>query len=182
MGGVRVVLRKLIHDLQGDPRWVCKKVIEVKNMYDQYPDKLIFQLQESLTHIDSEGLDAANGDYQNLERLVLRMASELRRKTTQKIFIYEGIRVLKQDHNYIIHFGVTGMGRQRQDQKRLDQFAVQVEYSKKTGLIKIAGNELGDQISKHRWIYDPSEFIEYFSPHQKEEDINQAILTHFNCY
>jgi len=181
-GGNHVVMRKLIHDLDGDPKWVCKKVIEIKNLFDAHPDKLIFQIQENLEKIDREGLDSSASDYEDLQRLVLNIASELRRKTTQKIFIYEGIRVIKEHYKYLIHFGVTGMGVQRRGQKRLDQFAIHTEYSKQSGLIKITGTPLGDKIDKHRWIYDPSRFIEYFSPYQKEEEIIEAILIHFNCY
>lgn len=181
-GGTVVMLKKLTHDLEGEPTWICKKVIEVKNLYDEHPDRLIFQIKESLTEIDQEGIDAPVPYYEKLERLVLRLASELRRNTTQKIFIYEGIRVVQENYKYIIHFGVTGMGVQRRGQKRLDQFAIHTEYSKKTGLIKITGTPLGDVLAQHRWIYDPSTFIEWFSPSQKEEEINKAILAHFNCY
>lgn len=182
LGGIRVVLRKLTHNFEGDPIWICKEVIMVKHLFDEHPDKLAFKIQESLTEMDYEGIDAPIADFKDLERLTIRLASDLRRKTTQKIFMYEGIRVVKENQKYIIHFGVTGMGVQAAGQKRLDQFAIQVEYSNKTGLIKIAGTELGDVINKHRWRYEPSEFVEYFSPAQKEEEINNSILSHFNCY
>lgn len=182
LGGVRVVLRKLTHNLEGDPTWICKKVIEVKHFYDEHPDKLSFKIDETLAEIDYEGIEAPSSDFKDLERLSIRLAGHLRRNTTQKIFIYEGIRVVKENYNYIVHFGVTGMGVQAKGQKRVDKFMIQVEYSKKTGLIKINGNELGDAIDKHRWIYEPSEFIEHFSPAQKEEEITNAILAHFNCF
>ncbi len=181
-GGNRVIIRKLIHDLAGDPQWICKKVIEVKNFYDDLPDKLVFQIRENLDKIDYEGLDTPLRDYKGLQRLVIEMASNLRRNTTQKIFMYEGIRVIQQDEKYIIHFGVTGMGVQRRGQKRLDQFAIHVEYHKDNGLIKLSGTPLGDKIDKHRWIYDPSNFIEWFSPAQKQDEILEAVLAHFNCY
>ena len=181
-GGVRAVLTKLTHNLEGDPIWLCKKVIEVKHLFDEHPDKLTFKLAESLNKIDMEDIDAPIPDYKNLERLVINMASELRRKTTQKIFIYEGIRVVNENHNYIIHFGVTGMGVQARGQKRVDKFCIQVEYSNKTGLIKVVGGDLGDRIDKHRWVYDQSEFIDYFSPGQPPEEIIEAVLVNFNCY
>jgi hypothetical protein len=181
-GSLIVALRKLTHNLEGDPTWICKKVIEVKHFFDKKPDSLSFKIDEALREIDNQGIDAPQNDFKGLERLVIRLASELRRKTTQKIFMYEGIRVVKENHNYIIHFGVTGMGVQARGQKRVDKFCIQCEYSNKTGLIKIAGGDLGDVIDKHRWIYDPSEFIEYFAPGQKEDEITEAILAHFNCY
>lgn len=182
LGGLRAIIRKLTHDLQGDPVWICKDVIEVKHKFDEYPDKLSFKIEESLVKFNNENIEAPNGDYKDFERFVINLASVLRRKTTQKIFMYEGIRVVSEGHKYIIHFGVSGMGVQSRGQKRLDQFSVQAEYSNKTGLIKIAGTELGDDIAQHRWIYRPSQFIEYFSPFQSEEEICNAILTHFNCY
>jgi hypothetical protein len=181
-GGNRVVLRKLIHDLEGEPRWICKKVIEIKNFYDEVPDKLTFKIRESLEKLDYEGLDAPIPDFDEFQRMVITIASTLRRKTTQRIFMYEGIRVIKENEKYIIHFGVTGMGVQARGQRRVDQFAIHAEYHKKAGLIKISGEPLGDRIDKHRWIYDPSYFIEWFSPKQGEEEISRAMLHHFNCY
>ncbi|NIQ16415.1 MAG: hypothetical protein GTO02_19085 [Candidatus Dadabacteria bacterium] len=181
-GGTRAVLRKLSHNLEGDPVWICKKVIEVKDFYDETPDKLTFKIDESLSEMDHEGIDAPNQGFKGLERLAIRLASHLRRHTTQKIFMYEGIRVVRENENYIIHFGVTGAGRQRRGQKRLDKFYVQTEYSNQTGVIKIAGTELGDKISQHRWILDPSEFVEYFVPGQPEDEINDAVLALLNCF
>ncbi len=180
--GNHATLRKLTHDLEGNPQWICKRVIEIKNLFDSHPDKLIFILQESLDKIDNEGIEAPSENFADMQDLVIQLASELRRKTTQKIFMYEGIRVVKENFKYIIHFGVTGMGVQRRGQKRLDQFAIHAEYDKKIGLIKITGTPLGDVISKHRWIYDPSAFIEWFSPYQSEDEINDAVLVNFNCY
>lgn len=182
LGGVRVILSKLSHTLEGDPVWICKKVIEVKNYFDDHPDKLSFEIAEQLNEIDNQDIDAPMAGYKGLERLVIQLASDIRRKTTQKIFIYEGIRVLKENECYIIHFGVTGMGVQARGQKRVDKFCIQCEYSDKTGIIKIAGQDLGDRIDKHRWIYDVSEFIDYFSPSQKIEEISDAIVVNFNCY
>lgn len=182
LGGLRAIVRKLTHDLQGDPIWICKHVIEVKHKFDEHPEKLEYAIEESLVKANEENIDAPNGNYSGLERLTINLASTLRRKTTQNIFMYEGIRVVTEGYKYIIHFGVTGMGVQSRGQKRVDQFSVQTEYSKKTGLIKIAGTELGDSIAQHRWIYSPSQFIEYFSPNQHEDVIDNAILVHFNCY
>lgn len=181
-GGNYVVLKKLIHDLEGDPKWICKKVIEVKNLFDEHPDKLTYQLHESLEEIDREDIDAPMGNYKGLQRLVIKISGDLRRNTTQKIFMYEGIRVVEENYKYITHFGVTGMGVQAAGQRRVDQFAIHSEYSKRSGLIKITGTVLGDHIDKHRWVYSPSTFNEYFSPSQKEEEISKAILGHFNSY
>lgn len=182
LAGLNVSIRKMIHNLKGERVWICKKVVEIKNNYDEHPDKLHFLLDEVLKETDMMGLDMPDSNYKGLEKLIVQMAATLRRKTTQDIFMYEGIRVLEDDYKYLIHFGVTGEGRQRRGQKRLDQYAIHVTYNKDEGLIKITGTELGDKIDKYRWKYDPSTFIEYFSPYQKAEEIMDAILVHFNCY
>lgn len=181
-GGLRAVVRKRVTDLEGTPTWICKRVVEVGNRFDKYPDSLSFLLTDILKETDSRLTEAPIADYKGFQRLIIELANTLRRKTTQVIFMYEGIRVVEENKKYIIHFGVTGMGVQRRGQKRLDQFAIHAEYNDKTGLIKITGTPLGDKINKHRWIYDPSNFIEHFSPAQPEEEIVNAILAHFNSY
>jgi hypothetical protein len=182
LGGVKAGLRKLIHDQEGNPTWICKKVVEVRHFFDTHPDSLSFLLQDSLNEMDQQGLDAPQQDWKGLERLVLNLASTLRRRTTQKIFIYEGIRMIKENEQYIIHFGCTGYGRQRAGQKRLDQFAIHCTYNQKAGTILITGTELGDKIDKYRWIYDPSNFMEYFVPTQHEDEICKAVLAMLNSY
>lgn len=182
LGGTRAVLQKLIHNLEGTPTWICKKVVEIKNIYDEKPDNLTFLLHDLLMEMDTGNLDAASSDYQGLEHLTLKLAGNLRSRTTQRIFMFEGIRQVKEHEEYIIQFGVTGYGRQRKDQKRLDQFDVFTRYKKDEGTIKICGNELGSSIANYEWQYDVSEFSEYFTPSQKEEDIINAILVSFNCY
>lgn len=182
LGGIRATLRKLIHDQEGAPTWICKKVIEVRHFFDEHPDSLSFLLQDSLNEMDHQGLDAPMGDYNGLQRLVLNLASVLRRKTTQKVLVYEGIRMVKENIQYIIHFGCTGYGRQRAGQKRLDQFAIHCTYHPKEGTILITGTELGDTLDQYRWIYDPSTFMEYFVPTQHEDEITKAVLAMLNSY
>jgi len=181
-GGLRAVIRKRVHDLYGENVWICKKVVEVKDKYLKNPDSLIAELTEFIIETDHGGLDAPSNTYEGLERLTLKLAGHLRRNTIQQILIYEGIRKVVENKDYIIHWGATGMGRQRQDQKRLDQFTVQLKYEQDLGYIKIAGNELGDVIGKHRWKYDPSQFLEFFMPSQKEDEVLDSILAHLNSY
>jgi hypothetical protein len=181
-GGMRATLRKLTHDMQGEPVWICKKAVEVNNLYDDHPDNLTYKLEEMLIEMDQENIDGPIHDFQELERIVIQLASVLRRSTTQRIFIYEGIRRIEEKYKYLIHFGLSGLGLQARGQKRVDQFAVHVEYSQDTGLIKITGTPLGDKIDKHRWLYDTSTFVEYFSPTQNENEILSSVLVCFNTY
>lgn len=181
-GGLRATIRKLTTDADGDKMWVCKEVIMVKNYFDHNPDALIAKLHERLENYDQQNIDSPKKDWNKLEDFVLKLAPYLKNNTTQKPLFFEGIRRIKQNEHYIIHFGCKGAGVQRQDQKRLDQFQIEVTYDKKGGFIKVVGQELGDRIRSHRWSVDPSEFIEYFMPSQPEKEIMECVLVHLNSY
>jgi hypothetical protein len=181
-GGTHAIVRKQTTNALGETIWVCKKVLEINNYYDQHEDTLTQNILKLAEEVDGQSIEAPVKDFNGLERLVLFMANELRRNTSQRIFIYEGIRKLEPNEHYIIHFGVTGMGVQRQDQKRLDQMQVEVKYDKERGFIKIAMNELGGPIRSHKWELDPSEFIEYYSPAQTKEEITGTVLSLLNSY
>ncbi len=156
--------------------------MEVKNYFDKKPDVLISKLYESLHEIDGTLVDGPSNTFGELEKLVLKVAVTIRRDTTQKIFMYEGIRRLAEGFHYIIHFGCSGMGVQRKDQKRLDQFQINMSYNKNEGTIKVIGQDVGDSLPQHRWIIDTPEFLEYFMPSQPAEEIANAILTCINLY
>lgn len=180
-GGLRATIHQLTTDLRGQPRWISKKVIEVKNNYDTKPDSLIETIRKDLLEIDKENIPSPSEDFKKLENLVVDLASSLK-KSIKKLFIYEGIKRLVPHEHYIIHFSCTGTGLQRRNQKRLDQFQVEVYYDKKAGTIRITGNDLGDKISKHSWKLEPSEFNEFFTPSQPSKDIIDVIKTHVSCY
>lgn len=179
----RATIRKLTHDLEGNPVWICKKVLEIKNLYDENPDTLAVMLQDTLNEMDQQGLDAGQADYKDMQRLVIRLASKLRSRTSQQIFMYEGIRMIEENKEYIIHWGVTGMGRQARGQFRVDQFAVHCKYESKSGLIHVTGTRIGGKLASYKWEYNqPSDFKESFVPGQGEEEIAHAVLVLFNTY
>lgn len=181
-GGLRAAIKKLCVDLKGEEKWVCKKVVEVKEKYDRNADSLIQNILKIAEIVDRQQIDAPDANFKQLENLVLHMASVLRRTNKQKILIYEGIKKIKENEHYIIHFGCTGMGVQRQDQKRLDQFQVVVRYFPQEGYISVNGQELGDKIKSHKWIVEPAEFTEFYMPHQPKDEIIETILIHLNSY
>lgn len=181
-GGLRASIRRESVDAQGQAIWLCKKVIFVNDYYLKYPDALAMDILKDVELIDKEAIEVGVSNYRNLESLTRRLATYLDRKMIQRILMYEGIREVRADREYIIHWGCTGMGRQRQDQKRLDQFQIVVRYDEETGLIQVVGQEVGSPIQSYNWSADPSEFIEYFSPTQESVEICDSILTHLNVY
>jgi len=180
--GLTASIRKLVPSLMGEGIWICKSVFPVYNIYDHSPDSLIEELTDVVKETDENGINSPTNTYEELENLVFKIAQKLKSESTQKVLTYHGIRLIEENEKYIISFNCTGMGRQRQDQKRLDQFQVHVTYHKNEGFIRVTGDELGDKIGKHSWQYDPSQFDEKFVPTQPKEEIAEAVLQLFNSY
>jgi hypothetical protein len=179
----RIVVRKLIYDVDSQPTWICKKVVEIQNLYDKHPDSLTALLFGVLEEVDHEGLDSPVNDFEGMQRLVIRIAGKLRSRNTQNVFVYEGIRMVKENKEYIIHWGVTGMGRQARGQRRIDQFAVHCTYDPKFGTVKVSGTEIGGKLDNYSWYYDqPSNFCETFVPSQGEDEIATMVLVLFNTF
>lgn len=181
-GGLRASIQRSSIDSQGKSVWICKRVVEINQYLLKFPDALISEIIDAAREIDREDIEVGVTNFKNLEHLTTRLSNYLDRKMTQTIFIYEGIREVKADREYIIHWGVTGMGVQRQDQQRLDQYQVVVKYDEETGLIKIASLEVGGPIQGHRWQVDPCDFLEFFSPSQPISEICDSVLVHVNSY
>lgn len=181
LGGSRVMIRKLCHDLHGDTKWILKKVIEIRHLYDHHPDVLVENSLNIINELSQQGNDSPSNEYKDLEKLVLRMTPKLR-GTRMDLFIYEGTKKVKENENYIIHFGVTGNGVQKKDQRRLEQFQFHVLYKKEVGLIKIIGQEIDSSLGQHQWKLDQSSWIEYFMPSQSFEEIIETQVRLFNSY
>lgn len=180
--GLNAIIRKQCTDLKGETRWICKKVLEVGNYYDKKADTLSFKILELLKEVDTTNIETPTNAYEGMERLVLQLASDLRRYTTQTVLQYEGIRRLVENKHYIIHFSCTGMGVQRQGQRRLDQLQIEAKYEQDAGYIKIAINEVGDKIKAHKWQIDPSQFCEYYMPTQPQDEITGTMVSLLNSY
>ena len=117
--GTCVSIRKLATDLQGEGRWVCKKVLEVGNYYDnKHEGNLSFKLWDLLKEVDVTGIEHPTADYDGLENLALQIASAIRKYTTQQIFIYDGIKRIEENKHYIVKFNCTGYGVQRQEPEK----------------------------------------------------------------
>lgn len=173
-GGLRASLRRQTYDLNGMATWVTHKVIEIddKSNYENITEEII----ENLRIIDKENIPAPKSSCYNLEKLVIKIAEGINRHSKQKIMMYEAIRILRPQRDYIIHYGVKGMGRQAEGQKRVDQIQIQVKFDEFTGLITVCANEIGDKIGKHSWKFYPSELIEKFTPTQDPKIIIDCMI------
>lgn len=173
-GGMRASIRKKTINLEGETVWICKKIDQIEDYED--PEKIISQITEDARKIDKEGIPAPDKEFKKLEQLVIDSAAAITTRSKQRVLMYEGIKVITPYKEYIIHFGLTGMGRQARGQRRVDQFQVHFKYNEHTGIIKVVGNEVGDKIDQCRWIIENSEFIEFFVPGQPKQEIISAVV------
>jgi hypothetical protein len=169
-GGLRAIVRKLSTDLMGEQRWICKRVVEVRHLFDEFPDKLTLELDKVINEVSNENIDAPSNTFEQTERLVLHMASKLRQARSD-LFFFEGIRRTKENLDYSIHMGLHGHGMQRKDQKRVDEFIVRVAYHQNEGYIQIIGQEIDGPTRRHDWAIEQSQWNENYMPSQSIEEI-----------
>ena len=169
-GGVKAIVRKLTKNLQGESLWICKRVVEVRHLFDEHPDKLTFVLDKIINEVSNENIDAPSNTFEQTERLVMHWASKLRTARSD-LFFYEGIRRTKENADYSIHFGLHGMGVQRRGQKRVDEFMVRVAYHPNEGYIQIIGQEIDGPTRRHDWRIDQAQWNENYMPSQSIEEI-----------
>jgi hypothetical protein len=173
-GGTKAIFHKLTTDLSGDPLWICKKVVEIKEKYDNDKEgSLEVDLLHALNEVDQGGVDAPNSDYEDLEDLTIRMSSRIRRDMPQW-FVFEGIRKV-DDNQYIIRFGCRGQGQGRLPMKHLWEFIVDVSYNAEKGYIRTIGCDVKTQIKHNDWALGHAEFNELFVPSQPMEEIITCV-------
>lgn len=181
--GLRATVKKITNDLHGESTWICEKVIRIWDY--ENPDRIIDTITESVREVDKGNLPSPSKEYDKLENLAIEIASKINRHpgyTGKPIFMYNGIRVVNQNEQYIIMYDITGMGRQAAGQTYVHQYQVFVEFDKHKGFIKITGNNLADKLSSWTWQYQPSEFCEYFSIQQERKSICECVANLIRSY
>jgi hypothetical protein len=181
-GGVRCSIQRQSVDAKGESVWICKKVIDINDYYCKYPDALVVKILDEAKEVDRGDVEVGVTDFTSLEALTKRVGSYIERKMSQRIFQYEGILETKPDREYIVHWGVTGMGVQRRDQHRVDQYQIIIRYEESTGMITIGSVEVDSPIKSHNWQLEPCSFFEFFSPSQSVQEICDSILVHVDNY
>ena len=174
-GFIKIILRKMTHDLEGNPRWICEKVIPVPEKYVDKEPTLIEEIYQELVAIDQKMISSPKNEY-DLEKL----ASKVSYKAQMNMpiwFIYEGIRKLN-DNNYLIYFSCKGQGAGKlQILNRLVEYIIDLSYDNKTGLIKSVGRAIETKLRGHNWQLGAADWIEYFTPTQTTELITENIVT-----
>ena len=187
-GSLRINIRKLAMDLEGNKVWALKKVISLVDQYDQ-TDRgnisetgLAYHYHGEIEKINTASIDSANNDYKNTETLALKLAAMARRQHPS-VMHYQGIRKHSENH-YQIYFQYRGHGQGGNVPKQsvMEQFDINLVYYPSRGVLRCWGGEIQSPKNAHRWKLMPSEWDEYFMPSQPMAEIADAIIESFMTY
>lgn len=180
--GYTFYIKKLVTDLQGEQRWITKKMFQLNRQgYGGHEDSVAGEVHEHLENAYAEPMDSANREYNDLESLVLHVTNRIRR-TAKEIFMYEGIKRLDED-NYLIIFSIRGSGVEAPDQQRVEENLTQVTYDRDSGTIRIQNYNVESPVGRaHDWALMPKDVELYFLPSQSREEISEALSIHFKYY
>ena len=184
MGSFKGIIRRLTNDAQGSPVWVCKKVLpfyDYLNADISFDDELAKDVFEQIKITDQTETDSPKKDFEDLESLTIKI-TEGCQHNMPKIFIYKGIKQIKEQTHYIIFFEIRGHGVEAPDSTRVEQHHIHVSYDKNKGLIKVINNDIQSPTRGHKWIPAPSEFEEYFCPTQPFQEIAECVAAALSTY
>lgn len=181
LGSYKIIVRKLIPDLEGVNRWVCKKIVPFdENEHNQDELNIALKLYEDLQKIDQELLDAPNHEYKLLERLTFKLADKVR-QNLPTVMVFGGIKKMNENY-YIIYNEYRGQGVEAPGSSRCENFHIHLNFNPSSGLIRCWGNEIQSPTSQHRWISQPSEWDEVFTPSQPIQEIVEAVIAALSTY
>lgn len=180
--GYSFYIKKLGIDLQGNPRWITKKMFQLNRQgYKGYEDSVAEEVFGEVEKCFNEKIESTNKDYKQLESLVDHIYKKLIRDA-KPIFIPEGVRKVNDDA-FIIKFGVRGHGLESRDQTRVEQNQTLVSYDRENGTIRVTNYNIKSPVGKrHSWKIYPNDLDLYFFPTQDREEISETVLVHMKYY
>jgi len=180
--GLTFYIKKLATDLEGEQRWVTKKMFQLNRQgYGGHEDSVAGEIHEYLQSTLDEPMDSGNRDYNDLENLVLHLANKIRR-TAKEIFLYDGVKKL-DENNYLIVLTVRGQGVEAPDQQRVEQNLTQITYDREGGSIRVQNYNVESPVGGSRsWSLSPKDVDLYFLPSQSREEISEVVAVHFKYY
>lgn len=186
LGSFKSIIRRLQTNLEGNQVWICKKILPYKDVMHanlRIDENLAHKLFEEIEKTNEKQLESAIGSYSNLENLVVQLVRESQKSyVLPKLFIFTGVKEIKHNENYIMHFECKGQGVETPGSGRLEMFAIDMSYNPKTGLIRSIGHDVQSPKKGHKWTPQPSEWDEYFSPAQDNKEIINCICGALSTY
>lgn len=179
LGSFRATIRRLQTNLEGNQVWICKKILPFKEVLHsnlRIDENLAHKIFSEIEECNENQLESAIGDYSNLENLMVQLVRECQKPSVMpKILIFLGVKEIKHNENYVIHFECKGHGLEAPTSARVEAFLIDMTYDPKTGIIRSTGYEVQSPTKGHKWTPQPSEWDEYFSPAQPNAEIIKCI-------
>lgn len=178
---LNVIIERKVPDLEGRGMWIAKKVYQLNhNQMGGTEESVAHEILKEVENIYKSKPNSANSQYEDLENLVVNIASLIKRNADD-IFIFQGIRRINEN-NYIIRLGVRGQGVQRKGQKRVEENHTQVSFDKSSGLIRMTNYNIESPLGEHKWAVTQKDIDWYFTPNQSRDEIAQTISTTLHWY
>lgn len=186
LGSFKSIIRKLQTDLKGNSVWMCKKILpykEITNSENYIDEEIADEIFNKIEECWKEEIEAPLNDYENLERLTIKVAETCRKKDIKpEIMVYRGVKAIEREKHYNIHFECSGHGVEAPGSMRLEQFSIDMFYDKQSGMIRSYGYGIQSPTRQHLWQIQPSEWDEIFSPSQSEKEIVSAVAAAFSTF
>ena len=186
LGSFKVFIRKLQPNLEGVETWICKRIVsyqEILHSTKRFDERIAGEMMEMIEKVESQQINSPNPEYDGLEGLTRRIARRVSRQDIMpEIFIYMGVRPAKNPGNWLIVFECRGHGVEAPEGHRLEQFHINISHNPSTGMIRCFGQNIESHKKVHEWAPQPSEWDEYFSNGQPEDEIINAVASAFTTF
>lgn len=177
-------LKKLVVDLQGQKRWITKKLFQLnRHGYGGHEDSVASEVHEHIQKAMESPMESPVEEYGDgeLQKLVVHLAGRIRR-VAKEVFLYQGVKKV-DENNYLIMFECRGGGVEAPDQRRVEKNLTQVTYDKEGGTIRIQNYNVESPVGgPHEWAISPQDIDLYFLPTQPRDEIAEVVGVHFKYY
>lgn len=185
-GSYKSIIRRMQPDLEGRNVWACKRVIPYKDILDanlEIDEKLGMVIMEQVNKVRGEDTESPSHEWGGMRSLVRRMGGFLqRRDVLPEVFIYTGTKEVEKDRKYLLSYELKGHGVEAPGSSRVEQFLIDMVYDPKTGMVRSFGYEVQSPTSGHLWYPQPSEWDEFFSSGQKQNEILECVAGAMSTY
>lgn len=179
-GSLRITTRKYIKDLNGKDARVCKNVIDIDDYEIKRERKTARYLYEKIKKFSKTNNEYPSKEY-DLKRLSHDLFNVVRQKYPEQIMFPVGMKEMNENY-YKIVFEFKGGGQGVPNSSIAIQFNIDLIFDKEKGLVRCWGYDIDSPVKKREYIIQPSEWDEYFSPHEKNSKIVGMIATTFMTY
>lgn len=175
-----VYVERLVFDLEGDPKWITKKVFKINiNEYNGYDDAVADAIYDEVLKVYGDALDGPSRDYGTLEDLVDIVVDKAKTHGGE-IFVFERVKKVNDD-NYILVFGARGAGvgalQKTRSEGRINQYIIDISFDRRAGMIHVVETTVQSGDEGTSWQLQPAFFEAYYTPTQDNHEVVETIIT-----